>query len=727
MSPLEMFRDLWSWLRPYRLYVALVLGALVVELAFSTAFPLSLKFIIDRAIGQHDAGLLLTLILLMAGLFLLASGAGIARKYLTSFVGARVLNDMRYAMFDHLQRLSVGFYETAEPGDVLSRFTNDMTVIENALVRALPLLALSAFEVGMGVAVLVVLDWRLGLLTMVLMPLAVLGPRLASPKAGNAGYERKMREAAITSLVHESIAGQAVIKALRLESRLLDRFDAQLGKLTEISARLGFLTGLITRTSDIGMTMVQLTVVSVGAAMAFSGSLTIGALVSFVSFLLSLGVAVFDFSQALPDWVQASGGLYRVDELLSAPEAVCDKRDAEPLPPFTTDVELREVRFSYAGPHAAERPNLAGVSLRIRKGQHVAFVGRSGAGKSTILNLLLRFYDPDEGMVLVDGSDIRGVTMESLRRQVGIVFQQPLLFKGTIRENILLGKPDATDEEMIAAARAADIDEAIAQLPGGYDTPLGAGGQGLSGGQRQRVSLARALVSNPGVLLLDEATSALDPQTEAAVNETIEGLSDQHTIIAVTHRLASVVNADCIFVMADGQVAEFGGHQDLLELGGLYARLWQEQGGFKISQDGRTAAVSAKRLAAIPFFSQVRDSHLRELAARFVSEQYNSGDIIVREGDSGDKFYTVVRGQVDVVRGIDAASPERIAVLQDGDFFGEIALLRGVARTASVRSRGNCLLLSLSRADFLELVEREPELAMTIQATASARLQANAA
>ena len=214
------------------------------------------------------------------------------------------------------------------------------------------------------------------------------------------------------------------------------------------------------------------------------------------------------------------------------------------------------------------------------------------------------------------------------------------------------------------------------------------------------------------------------PGSASAVNATIEGLSEK-TIIAVTHRLASVVHADNIFVMAEGRVTEYGTHPQLIALGGLYARLWQEQGGFQIGRDG-TAAVSAERLSAIPFFSRVKPSHLRALADRFISEQFEPNEIIVNEGDSGDKFYAVVRGQVDVIRGLDGPSPERIAVLEDGDVFGEIALLQGVARTASVRSRGHCLLLSLSRADFLELVEREPELAEAVRAVAAARLHANA-
>ncbi|MHB8619882.1 MAG: ABC transporter transmembrane domain-containing protein [Chloroflexota bacterium] len=723
LSSRQVFTELWTWLTPYRGRLALIVLALMIELGFNTAFPLSLKFIIDRAIGQHDGQLLAMLLLGLGVLFVLASLAGIGRKYVTAYVGAHTLNDMRLGMFDHLQRLSVGFYETAEPGDLLSRFTNDMTVIENALVRSLPLVALSALEVSVSAGVLVMLDWRLGLLTILLLPLAVLGPRLASRSAGDAGYRRKTNEAGITSAIEESIVAQALIKALRLEPLVLKRFDASLRKLADASAQVGFLTGLMTRTSDIGMTLVQLIVVALGAIMAFNGALSIGALFSFVGFLLSLGVAVFDFSQALPDWIQASGGLRRVDQLLNVPRAVVDSADAAPLAPLTREIQLDHVFFSYIG----ARPNLSDASLVISKGQRVAFVGRSGAGKSTILSLLLRFYDPSSGSILIDGEDLRNVTQESLRRQLAMVFQQPILFRGTIRENILLGKPDATDEEVIAAAQAADIHETISELQAGYDTPLGANGAGLSGGQRQRIALARALVDQPPVLLLDEVTSALDPQTEAAINATLEGLSNEHTIIAVTHRLASVVQYDRIYVMADGHVAEHGSHTELLRLGGLYTRLWQEQAGFKISRDGRTAAVSSARLAAIPFFSRVSDSHLKTLADRFVSEQYDPNEIIMREGDSGDKFYTVVRGQVDIIRGLEGASPQRVAALQDGDFFGEIALLRGVRRTASVRSRGNCLLLSLSREDFLDLVAHEPELATAIEATAAARIEANAA
>jgi ATP-binding cassette subfamily B protein len=351
----------------------------------------------------------------------------------------------------------------------------------------------------------------------------------------------------------------------------------------------------------------------------------------------------------------------------------------------------------------------------------VAVVGQSGSGKSTLLSLLLRFHDPTRGAVRFDGRDLAEATVASLTGQVGAVFQESILFDSTIRENIRLGRSDASDAEVEAAARAAGIHDFIAALPRGYDSPAGEGGARLSGGQRQRIALARALVRRPALLVLDEATSALDPETEAGIVATLKDLHGRQTIVSVTHRLATAKGADLIVVMAGGRVVEEGSHEGLVARNGLYTRLWDQQSGFVVSPSGRRASIAPHRLAAIPLFSWLDIELLARFAARFTTVDVPPGQALFEEDEPGDILYVIVRGRVDVTRrGADGAD-RQVSVLEDGDFFGEIALLDEVRRTATVRARTPCLLLGLDRGDFRELLAEVPVLRQVFKRVAQAR------
>jgi ATP-binding cassette subfamily B protein len=326
--------------------------------------------------------------------------------------------------------------------------------------------------------------------------------------------------------------------------------------------------------------------------------------------------------------------------------------------------------------------------------------------------------------VTIDGQDLQQVTQESLRSQIGAVFQETFLYNTTVRENITLGKLDVTDEEVEEAAKAADIHNFIVTMPQGYDTLVGEGGGQLSGGQRQRIALARAILYDPPILVLDEPTSALDPETEAAVNATLHRQGQGRTVITVTHRLASVEHADRIFVLERGQVVEQGTHEELLNARALYYRLWGQQNGF---EDAQRVGVQASRLRAIPFFENLDEALLSALAERFVLERYPEGHTIFEEGDPGDKLYFIDRGEVEVVASGPTGEGLRVALLRDGDYFGEIALLEDVPRTATVRTRTSSLLLALDRSQFLELLQSVPELHTAFERGVEARRKATVA
>jgi ATP-binding cassette subfamily B protein len=323
--------------------------------------------------------------------------------------------------------------------------------------------------------------------------------------------------------------------------------------------------------------------------------------------------------------------------------------------------------------------------------------------------------------VTVNGEDVRRVTQDSLRARMAVVLQQTFLFSGTIRDNIGLARPDATDAEIEAAATAAQIHPVIRSWPDGYATVIGEDGKGLSGGQRQMIALARALLRKPEILLLDEATSALDPETEAAFNRALAELARERTVISVTHRLPTVMQADQIFVMDGGEVVERGTHRELLDLEGTYHRLWQRQNGFVVSPDGSGAEITPARLRGIPLFADLSEALRAEICDRFVSERYAAGATIVEEDEPGDRFYIVVRGLVEVSRKSPGEAVERLRVLQDGDFFGEIALLEDVRRTSTVRALVPTLLLALTRPQFRRLLEAAPGVRHMVEAAASAR------
>jgi ATP-binding cassette subfamily B protein len=372
------------------------------------------------------------------------------------------------------------------------------------------------------------------------------------------------------------------------------------------------------------------------------------------------------------------------------------------------------VTFAYDG----RAPVLHDVSLSVARGEFVAIVGASGSGKSSILNLLARFYEPRTGEVRLDGADVRRFTASSLRAQMGFVFQDSVLFRSTVRENIRLGRPDATDADVEAAAAAAEIHDFIMALPHGYETEVS--GSTLSGGQRQRIAIARALVRDPRILVLDEATAALDPVAEAAINATLLRAGRGRTTIAVTHRLGAVTHADRILVLRDGRVVETGTHEALLGRGGTYAEMWNRQQGITVSSDGASAEVRPQRLEVNPVLRPLA-GQLGTLATKFVAQRAAAGQVVVRQGDAGDRFYLIVRGTATVTRVEPDGATVELGRLSEGDEFGELALLRDAPRNATVTARTDCLFLTLSRADFLALLDRVPGARAHVEAVARAR------
>jgi ATP-binding cassette subfamily B protein len=397
---------------------------------------------------------------------------------------------------------------------------------------------------------------------------------------------------------------------------------------------------------------------------------------------------------------------------------VQDVPNAPPLAPMRKELQFENVWFSYTG----AQPTLQDVSFVVPAGASISVVGPSGSGKSTVINLIIRFFDAQQGRVAIDGTDVKTVTQASLREQIGIVFQDTFLFNCSIRENLRYGRLDATDDEIIAAAKQAEIHDFIMTQPSGYDTMVGERGARLSGGQRQRLAIARALLRKPTILLLDEATSALDAETESAIQATLQQVTRQLnlTVVAVTHRLASAAHSDRIFVLDRGILVEQGAHDELMASRGLYCRLYEEQQGALAA--GIQPTQQAARLQRVPLFNDLPLDVLSAIASRLELERYADGDTIIRQGDVADKLYLVDRGNVQVIAHNGTTEDHALNTLHEGDYFGEIALLMDVPRTATVRALGSVQVLSLSKEDFQVIARRLPGFTDRFAPTVQGRL-----
>ena len=701
----------------YRLACTGLIAALLLDVAFDAMLPVSLKYLIDSAILPKRLDILAGILVALAVGGLLVAITQVGRDYLYAHLGARVLTDLRQEMYAHLQRLSLGFFSRTSPGEITARFSTDLAAVENAMVLGLPAGIMATFGVLVSATILAVLEWRLALLAVLGVPLCAIGPHLLSARATRENYALKARQSALVTMIEEDVGAQPVVKAFGL-ARLLDpRFRSAAERLRETSVRANFLTYLMERTPNIGVMVFNLLVIGVGSYLAFRGRLTIGSLVTFQALLLSLTQSVYGLTWVVPHFVQATAGLQRIEEILGERVLLEDRPDAVALPRLQRAITFDAVSFGYG----EGQTHLDSLTVELAAGSMIALVGASGSGKSTALNLLLRFYDPHAGSVKFDGCDLRDVTQASLHAQIGVVFQESLLFNTTIRENIRYGNVDASDADIERAARLAEVHDAILGLPDGYETIVGERGARLSGGQRQRVAIARALLREPAVLLLDEATSALDPAAEASINRTIDHLRTGRTIVSVTHRLAAASGADQIIVFSEGRIAETGTHQQLLAVHGPYRELWEKQSGLRLSADGDQAAVDIARLRTLPILSGLDEDQLAALPHYFGTEHYDAGRDVIQEGDPGDRFYIVARGRLAVIKsGADDGAGD-IATLTDGDYFGEVALLRQEPRNATVRALTPSILLSLSRSHFLQLVERAPSLRARLDASLAAR------
>lgn len=570
---MTLYLRILSYIKPYMHRLLFAMVCTIMAAAGNLYIPWIIKDMIDEVLADKNGTMLNWIAASIIAIFIVRGLFWYGQNYLMSYVGQSVIIDIRAAVFKKLQRLSVSFYDKNKTGTIMSYVTNDVNALQSAMVENTIEMITEGFILIGSVVAMIYLDWRLTLFTVCTSPVVLWFMEFFGKKIRKTGGRIQECTADITSVLQESVASARVIKSFVREDYEVDRFDvenkANFRANMKNAQLMATLTPVVELVAAIGVTMI----IWYGGNNVINGTITAGYLVAFLTYAVNISNPIKRLTRVIGNIQKALAAAQRVFMIIDMPEEIAESRDAKQLPEVSGKVEFQNVSFAYN-----DKGNvITDLSFSVKPGEVIAIVGPSGAGKSTIANLLPRFYDVNKGDIKIDGHSVREVTLDSLREQVGIVPQETMLFNGSVYNNILYGRLDATKKEIEAAAKAANAHDFIMQLTDGYETKLGDRGVNLSGGQRQRIAIARAILKNPRILILDEATSALDTESERVVQEALDRLMVGRTSFVIAHRLSTVKNADKILVLEKGNLVESGTHDELLALDGLYAHLYKIQ------------------------------------------------------------------------------------------------------------------------------------------------------
>ncbi|MGE5672520.1 MAG: ABC transporter ATP-binding protein [Mycobacterium leprae] len=570
---MQMVRRFLRYYRPVWYLAALSLIQVAVAAGLGLVQPYIIKLMVDHVLTEGQWQWLVPGAVAIIGFAIMRGTLRYTQRYSMELATQQVIRDLRSELYRHLQSLSFGFYDRAQTGELMSRVTADVETLRQAGGMGIVNGSMNLGSVVGIVVVMLFMDWRLALVSLIFLPFLIHAAGRFTALSRPAWRRVQAETANLSATLQESIAGIRVVRAFAREDRETDRFRAANDRFQAANLRAIRLNSFWTNYMNFLATIGAVAVLWYGGRRVMAGEITVGTLLAFNTYLANLLNPVRNLAGAVGTFMQAGAGLHRIFELLDTKSDVAEKPDAKEMARVRGGVRFEQVSFSYS----ASEPVLDDINLEIKPGQRVAVLGMTGSGKSSLIHLLPRFYDPTAGRILVDGTDIRDVTLESLRRNIAVVLQETFLFSTTLRENIAYGSPNATMAQIVAAAKAAQIHDFIESLPDKYETVVGERGVGLSGGQKQRVAIARALLLDSPVLILDESTSAVDVATEHLIQAAMDRVMQGRTALIIASRLSTVMNADMVVVLDHGRVAAVGTHAELIQQEGLYRTIYELQ------------------------------------------------------------------------------------------------------------------------------------------------------
>ncbi|MEK7334997.1 MAG: lipid A export permease/ATP-binding protein MsbA [Candidatus Binatota bacterium] len=570
---MKNYRRLLRYLRPYVWpYFTMAMVCMAGYSATSGALPFLVQRVIDDVFAQKDKTSLFYLPFLIIGVFAFRGFVNFGDNYLTDYVGLRIINDVRDGLNRHLQSLSLSFFQRHPTGTLISRVTNDVSLVRSALTNSVASLIRDTTSLLALIVVAFLKDWVLATIAFVVFPASVLPITRMSKKIKRFTKRGQVAKGNLTNLLQESIQGNRIVKAFGMEKYEIDRFQEENQRVFKQSIRGSRTQAVVTPAMELLASLAIGAVVWYGGSSVIAGGRTQGEFMAFMTAMFLMYQPFKHLTRTYTTIQQGLAGAERIFEVLDEESEIKDRADARPISGFSRMIEFHDVSFGYG-----DELVLNNINLKIRAGEMVALVGMSGVGKSTLADLIPRFYEVTSGKITIDGADIRDVTLQSLRFQIGMVSQHTFLFNDTVRNNIAYGDPSKDMDHIVAAAKAAYADDFIMALPQGYDTMIGELGMRLSGGQRQRLAIARALLKDAPILILDEATSSLDTDSERLVQEALENLIVRRTSLVIAHRLSTIRKATRIVVLVDGSIVEEGTHEELLARKSEYSRLYTLQ------------------------------------------------------------------------------------------------------------------------------------------------------
>ena len=609
-------RRIYGYAKPHLFAVIMVLVTIIIVSLLELIPPLIYRDLIDNVLPQRNVGRLNVLALAMLAIPLVTGFLSVIQRRFSAQAGEGIIFDLRVIMYRHLQNMSLRFFTDTRSGEIVSRFNNDVVGAQNAITGTIPTIVTNVVTLVSTLAVMLTIEWRLALMSVAVLPLFLLPTRRIARVLRDIRRDAMEGSADMSSIINETLTinGALLVKTFGRQEKEVGGFESAAGVVRDVGIRRAQVGQLFFVGLSIASTIGTALIYWAGGHMVLNDVITTGTIVAFVAYLARLYGPISALSNVQVDFATSMVSFERVFEYLDLPAEIQDKEDAQDLGAVNGHIRFDHVTFGYGaqqepskdgeaatepashrGQKAQDAAGIAGqdaedetvaasrlwaledVSFEIEPGQLVALVGPSGAGKTTVTYLLPRLYDPTAGVISLDGQDLRDVTQASIAQQIGMVTQETYLFHDTIRANLLYAKPDATEEELIAAAQAANIDSMIAALPDGFDTRVGERGYRLSGGEKQRLAIARVILKNPRILVLDEATSHLDSQSEALIQAALEPLFEGRTSLVIAHRLSTILKADKILVIQGGRLVEQGTHPELLAQQGLYAELFETQ------------------------------------------------------------------------------------------------------------------------------------------------------